>query len=136
VPRMEWTAPENQVSQNRCKLMEMCFQDSLKKPCGMLTSFAVLSPRFGSVRASLPLLLGQRFPAVGARLKVRVRVVNYWGVAPVCPSDQLSRCHRVNFITRIWHIKRGIWEFSFLDSLEIPTQGQEASSREQEKYIK
>jgi hypothetical protein len=34
--------------QNRCKLLEMCFQDSLKKPCRMLTSFAVLSPRFGT----------------------------------------------------------------------------------------
>jgi hypothetical protein len=44
---MEWTALENQVLQNRCKLLEMCFQDSLKKPCRMLTcSFAVLSPRF------------------------------------------------------------------------------------------
>ena len=43
---MEWTALENQIMQNRCKLLEMCFQDSLKKPCRMLTSFAVLSPRF------------------------------------------------------------------------------------------
>jgi hypothetical protein len=43
---MEWTALENQVLQNQCELMEMCFQDSLKKPCRMLTSFAVLSPRF------------------------------------------------------------------------------------------
>ena len=42
---MEWTALENQIMQNRCKLLEMCFQDSLKKPCRMLTSFAVLSPR-------------------------------------------------------------------------------------------
>jgi hypothetical protein len=46
---MEWTALENQIMQNRCKLLEMCFQDSLKKPCRMLTSFAVLSPRFGTV---------------------------------------------------------------------------------------
>jgi hypothetical protein len=45
---MEWTALENQIMQNRCKLLEMCFQDSLKKPCRMLTSFAVLSPRFGT----------------------------------------------------------------------------------------
>ncbi len=45
---MEWTALENQIMQNRCKLLEMCFQDSLKKPCRMLTSFAVLSPRFDS----------------------------------------------------------------------------------------
>jgi hypothetical protein len=43
---MEWTALENQIMQNRCKLLEMCFQDSLKKPCRMLTSFAVLSPSF------------------------------------------------------------------------------------------
>jgi hypothetical protein len=43
---MEWTALENQILQNRCKLLELCFQDSLKKPCRMLTSFAVLSPRF------------------------------------------------------------------------------------------
>jgi hypothetical protein len=33
VLRMEWTALENQILQNRCKLLEMCFQDSLKKPC-------------------------------------------------------------------------------------------------------
>ena len=52
---MEWTALENQIMQNRCKLLEMCFQDSLKKPCRMLTSFAVLSPRsvlsvFGTIK--------------------------------------------------------------------------------------
>jgi hypothetical protein len=45
---MEWTALENQIMQNRCKLLEMCFKDSLKKPCRMLTSFAVLSPRSGT----------------------------------------------------------------------------------------
>jgi hypothetical protein len=49
---MEWTALENQVSQNRWKSMEMYFQDSLKKPCRMLTSFAVLSPRFVGVRTT------------------------------------------------------------------------------------
>jgi hypothetical protein len=73
---MEWTALKNQILQNRCKLLEMCFQDSLKKPCRMLTSFAVLSPRFplvdlnSSLRAIIPgtviqvIIFDKNFPEI------------------------------------------------------------------------
>jgi hypothetical protein len=67
---MEWTALENQVLQNRWKWVEMYFQDSVKKPCRMLTSlFAVLSPRFGPAVRSDTLILQNPSMPLGFMVK-------------------------------------------------------------------